>query len=130
MAADSSTQLATAVEVASDRPQSELARGFALGTAATAAFAHVLLLWNTDGVLNAYRELTAELPVTTRITLSKAWMWGVPSACALAIGLLVTTRPRAGVAYIVVAVGFVAALLATWHFPFAPLQDLADNLRP
>ena len=101
-------------------------RGLTLGIAATATLAHVLFLSDAQGMREVYGSLGTEIPVTTRITLSLAWMWGVPVACALAVAALLTFRPGSLVPYVVVAGAFVAALLATWHFPSAPFRELAE----
>ena len=76
-----------------------------------------------------YRELgDAPLPLLTRVTIHRAWMWGVPLAGAAAVAALLVRRPRTIGVYVALVGVLLVAVAASYYFPRAPVYALAGNI--
>jgi hypothetical protein len=128
VSADSSTQLATAVEVAHERTPTLLWVGIGIGVIVASVCAHLMLQWDQRSLSGMYMQMGKDPPTLTKLTLSIGWMVGVPAAAALAIGMLLWRRPRSFVVPVVLGSAFVGALLATWYLPTQPLRELASRI--
>jgi len=118
----------SAVEVAAASAPRSLPtffHGALAGLSAAAAVAQVWLAVQLAPLRDAYKDMgSAALP----FVLKPVWLYSAPIAGMLAAALLIVVRPRALGPYAAVAVASIAAALATWHFAYAPLWELAGNI--
>jgi hypothetical protein len=134
MQPDESGAGAPAVEVAVERALPSFVHGALLGVAVAAVLAQVWLAVQLAPLRDAYRGWGAFRPEslggpTYPFVLHAAWLWGVPAAGAAAVIALVVTRPRHLVLYGLLAVVLIVAAIATWHFAYAPINELAGNIQ-
>lgn len=114
-----------AVEVAVEQPVPTFVHGACAGIALAVIAAHCWLAVTLAPLRDAYRDMGASaLP----LVLQPAWMWGVPAAGLVALAMLVIRRPRSLVPYVCLAAVLVVTAIATWHFAYAPLWKLSDNI--
>ena len=116
------------VEVAHERAPGAsptFVHGAFAGVAVAAVVAQAWLAVQLEPLRGAYRDMgTAALP----FALKSWWLYGVPAAGVAVVAGLVVLRPRQLAVYAASAVILVGAALATWHFAYAPLWELAGNL--
>lgn len=96
------------------------------GIAVAAVVAQAWLAVQLEPLRGAYKDFgTAALPFTLRTW----WLYGVPAAGVTAVAALLVVRPRQAAAYALLAGVLVVAAIATWHFAYAPLYELAGNIK-
>jgi hypothetical protein len=109
----------------------EFSRGIATGFAAAMVVVQSWLAIELGDYAALYADLgDVTLSLATRITISHAWLYGVPFAGTALIALLVIRRPARLWPYLAAAAVLVAAVAATYYFPRAPLFELAGNIKP
>jgi hypothetical protein len=103
------------------------AHGAFAGVAVAAVFAQIWLAVQLEPLRDVYRDMnpTRALP----FVLASWWLYGAPATGALASAGLVAMRPRRVAAYAVLAVVLIGAAIATWHLAYAPLRELAGNIK-
>ena len=103
--------------------------GVFAGFAGFVVLVQLLLAAELADLAGMYRDFgDVQLPLSTRITLHPAWLWGAPLFGVSAVAGLLVKRPRVLAAYVVVAVVLAGAAVATYYFPRAPLFALAGNI--
>jgi hypothetical protein len=103
--------------------------GVFAGFAGFVVLVHLLLAAELADLAGMYRDFgDVQLPLSARITLHPAWLWGAPLLSVAAVAALLVKRPRAIAVYVVVAVVLAVAAIATYYFPRAPLFALAGNI--
>jgi hypothetical protein len=123
---------AAAVEVAMERPVTSFVHGALAGVSAAAVLAHVWLAIQLAPVLDMYKQMgSADVPGLRAavFVLRPAWLWGVPAVGLVALVGLLVRRPRTLIPYAVLAVLLIAAAIGTWHFAYAPMNELAANIQ-
>ena len=136
MRPDESGAGAPAVEVATEhaigRPLPSFIHGALAGMSAAAVLAHVWLAIQLAPALDAYKAMgTANMPGLRAavFVLRARWLWGVPAVGLVALVAMLVRRPRSLLPYAVLAVLLIATAIATWHFAYAPMTALADNIQ-
>jgi hypothetical protein len=132
MQPDESGAGAPAVEVATERAVPSFVHGALSGMAAAAVLAHVWLAIQLAPALDAYKAMGgASMPGLRAavFVLRARWLWGVPAVGLVALVALLVRRPRSLVPYAVLAVLLIATAISTWHFAYAPMTALADNIQ-
>ena len=114
-----------AVEVAVEQPVPTFVHGACAGIALAAIGALCWLAMWLAPLRDAYRDMGGRAP----FVVHPAWSWGAPAAGLVALVVLVVRRPRSLVPDAAVAVALVLAVAATWHFAYAPLNDLASDIQ-
>jgi hypothetical protein len=118
-----------AVEVAHERAPAAsptFFHGALAGVAVAAVIAQAWLAVQLEPLRGAYKEMgTAALP----FALKSWWLYGAPAAGVALVAALVAVRPRQLAAYALAAALLVGAAIATWHFAYAPLWELAGNIQ-
>ena len=115
-----------AVEVAVEQPMPTFVHGACAGIALAMIAAHCWLAVTLAPLRGAYRDMgTGGLPFVLR----PVWMWGLPTLGFVGFAALVIRRPRSLVPYACLAAVLVATAIATWHFAYAPLGELSDNIQ-
>jgi hypothetical protein len=124
-----SAQGVAAVEVAHERPPRSAPtffHGACAGIAVAAVVAQVWLAVQLAPLRGAFKDFgEAMLPFTLR----SWWLYGVPGAGAVIVAALVALRPRSVFVYALAAALLVGAAIATWHYAYAPLWQLADDIK-
>ncbi len=110
-------------------PPGSFGHGIAIGIAITMVLVHIGLVAMSGNLEQIYRDMGhLELPLLTRIAISRYWQGAVPLVGVLAIGALIIRRPRSLAPYAVVAIVFAAAAVATYILPSLPMMQLAGNI--
>ncbi len=118
----------SAVEVAAEaapRHAPSFFHGALAGIAIAAVVAQVWLAVQLAPLRGAFQDMASKEPFVLR----PWWLWGVPGAGAAAVAALMVLRPRRVVGYVLVAVLLVGLAIATWHLAYAPLYQLADEIK-
>ena len=103
--------------------------GIAVGIAIAGAVAAVWLAIELAPMRHMYRDFGTALPSSTALIVSPAWLWGVPVAAFVAIGLLLARRPRARALYFATAALVIAVDVVTWERAQAPLREVAAMIK-
>ncbi len=118
-----------AVEVAAEtapRLAPTFLHGAFAGIAVAAVVAQVWLAIQLAPLRDAYKDMgSGALPIVLR----PWWLWGAPGAGAAVVAALMVLRPRQLASYALVAAALVLVAIATWHFAYAPLWQLADDIK-
>jgi len=112
-------------EVAAARPLPTFFHGALAGLTFAAAIAQVWLAVQLAPLRDAYKDMgTHALP----FVLHPVWLRGAPAVGLVVAAVLVIVRPRSLVPYAIAALVLSLAAIATWHFAYAPLWELAGNI--
>lgn len=112
------------------RPAS-FVHGVLAGFGGVLVLIQLVLANDLRGVEGMYREFgDIHISALTKLTLSPAWLWGMPLVGAAAIVGLLIRRPRSLVLYVALAAVLAAATIMTWYYPRAPIYALAGNIQP
>ena len=108
----------------------EFQKGVMTGVGVAMILVQSWLAIEMNDIASMYRDFgNVALPLTTRVTITHAWLYGTPFAGSALIALLVIQRPAKLWPYVAVAGVLLAVVAATYWFPRAPLFMLAGNIK-
>jgi hypothetical protein len=108
----------------------DFGKGIALGIAISMTLIIAVIAFELPDMGQIYGDIgNVQLPLLTQITITRAWLVGVPLAGAAACTGLFVSRPRSLVPYLALAALLVVAALLTWYGPRLPIFELAGNIK-